>query len=132
MFSLSRAVDFLLSVCGFTAHSQVKLMKLPLLCCQTKEKQGNYKFSGISRQGINQKFWENDVFDAFGKISQSEGLSMHHKTCKMQLGVCDFFSLGFFYLEKISMNPFQDLSNMLKLFLSYFEIVKMSQALQKL
>ena len=32
----------------------------------------------ITMQGINQNFWEDGIFEVFGKISQAEDLSTHH------------------------------------------------------
>ena len=49
-----------------------KLKVLASIFCDTK----------ITLQGINWKFWKDDVFEAFGKIIQAEGLSTNRKERK--------------------------------------------------
>ena len=52
-------------------------------------------------QGINQKFWEDDAFEAFGKISQDKGLCTHHKERKT--GGSGFFVEGVFLKRSLCM-----------------------------
>ena len=54
-------------------------------------------------QGVNQKCWQDQVFEEFEKINQAEVISMRLKAHKMQVGSVGFFFFKVFRLEKISM-----------------------------
>ena len=49
-----------------------------------------FRGTKITVEGINYKFWEDDAFEAFGKINYAFSLSTHHKARKTQLWVCRF------------------------------------------
>ena len=137
MFSLSGAVDFLLSVCGFhsTLMQVVKLMldeTFTFVLFSHKEKTRQLNFQGNQDRELARNCRKMMLLRHLGKSISLKAYPCTVRHVKDILG-SGFFCLGFFCLQKISMNRFlghfQRAKTMLKLLWNSENVINIAKAL---